>query len=75
VTAFARLRAAAAARPEPFSILSNARRPEKTICTLPDIELNRLLDALYQNLDTSNPEPSPIFWYEKGVEGSLRPDV
>jgi hypothetical protein len=75
------LRAAAAAKPEHvmtmtgpelLMILSDPRGPEMTVSSLSDIELTRLLDALYQNLDTSKPEPSTILWYEIGVEESLR---
>jgi hypothetical protein len=58
--------------PELFTIISDPRGPEVTTSSLSDVELARLLDALYRNLDTSRPEPCAIFWYETGVEESLR---
>ncbi|MFF1252770.1 hypothetical protein ACFVYC_09805 [Pseudarthrobacter sp. NPDC058329] len=57
--------------PELFRIIRDPRGPETTISSLSDLELARLLDALYQNLDTPRPEPTAIFWYETGVGESL----
>jgi hypothetical protein len=58
--------------PELFTIISDPRGPEVTTPSLSDVELARLLDALYRVLDTSRPEPCAIFWYETGVEEILR---
>jgi hypothetical protein len=57
---------------EMLRIINDARGPEITIASLSDSELTGLLDALYRHLDTSLPEPGAIFWYEIGVEESVR---
>ena len=57
-----------------FRIVSDPGGPEAITSSLSDEELARLLDALYRNLDTPSPEPGAIFWYEIGVEESLRRD-
>jgi hypothetical protein len=58
--------------PELFRMIRDPRGPETTISSLSDVELARLLDALYRNLDTPRPEPTAIFWYDIGVGESLR---
>jgi hypothetical protein len=58
--------------PRLFRIISDPRGPEVTTSSLSDEELAGLLDALYRNLDTPSPEPCATFWYEAGVEESLR---
>lgn len=60
------------APPTLLRILSGPRGPEAAMSSMADDELARLLDALFRNLDTPAPEPSAIFWYEIGVEESLR---
>jgi hypothetical protein len=55
-----------------FRIIGDARGPEVITSSLSDDELARLLDALYRNLDTRVPEPCALFWYDIGVEESLR---
>ena len=55
-----------------FRTLSDLRGPEAITSAMSDDDLAGLLDALYRNLDTPAPEPSAIFWYEIGVEESLR---
>ncbi|MFF1254467.1 hypothetical protein ACFVYC_18505 [Pseudarthrobacter sp. NPDC058329] len=82
LTAIARLRAVAPVKPEDalmpepelVTILSDPRGPEETMSSLSDVDLARLLDALYAHLDTFRPEPSAIVWYEIGVQESLRRD-
>jgi hypothetical protein len=58
--------------PELFANISDPRGLEVITSSLSDVELARLLDAPYRNLDTSRPEPCAIFWYETAVEESLR---
>jgi hypothetical protein len=58
--------------PQLFRVINDPRGPEAIISGLSDEELAGLLDALYRNLDTLRPEPCAIFWYEIGVEESLR---
>lgn len=55
-----------------FRILGDPRGPEAATAGMSDDDLAGLLDALYQNLDTSAPEPSAIYWYEIAVEESSR---
>jgi hypothetical protein len=70
----------AAAKPEPqemteaqlLGVISDPKGRDLVISGLSDEVLALLLDALYRNLDTPCPEPSAIFWYETGVEESLR---
>lgn len=46
--------------------------PEEILPTLTNGELVELLDALYQNLDTPEPEFGAQVWYEMGVEETCR---
>jgi len=52
--------------------LNDPRDPEEVLPTLTAGELAELLDALYQNLDTPEPEFGAQAWYEMGVEESSR---
>lgn len=52
--------------------LNDPRDPEEVLPTLSSGELAELLDALYQNLDTPEPEFGAQAWYELGVEESSR---
>lgn len=52
--------------------LNDPRGPEDVLPTLTAEELANLLDALYQNLDTPEPEFGAQAWYEMGVEESCR---
>ncbi|MDQ0680346.1 hypothetical protein QFZ30_003728 [Arthrobacter pascens] len=52
--------------------ISDPRGPEEVLPTLPAEELANLLDALYQNLDTPEPEFGAQVWYELAVEESAR---
>ncbi|MDP9890715.1 hypothetical protein [Pseudarthrobacter enclensis] len=52
--------------------LSDPRGPEEVLPTLTNGELVELLDALYQNLDTPEPEFGAQVWYEMGVEETCR---
>jgi hypothetical protein len=52
--------------------LNDPRDPEEVLPTLTAGELADLLDALYQNLDTPEPEFGAQAWYELGVEESNR---
>jgi hypothetical protein len=60
---------------ELFMILSDPKGPEMTMFNLSDVDLVRLLDALYRNLDTAQPAPAAISWYELGVEESFLRDL
>lgn len=53
-------------------ILNDPRGPEEVLATLSAQELANLLDALYQNLDTPEPEFGAQAWYELAVEESAR---
>ncbi|MGX5718276.1 hypothetical protein [Arthrobacter sp. MAHUQ-56] len=55
--------------------LTDPRGPEEVLPTLSAGELAELLDALYQNLDTPEPEFGAEVWYEMGVEESSRRGV
>jgi hypothetical protein len=55
-----------------FRYLTDPRGPEEVLPTLTTGELVELLDALYQNLDTPEPEFGAQVWYEMGVEESCR---
>ncbi|HSU45426.1 MAG TPA: hypothetical protein VLJ40_00810 [Arthrobacter sp.] len=55
-----------------FRYLTDPRGPEEVLPTLPTGELVELLDSLYQNLDTPEPEFGAQVWYEMGVEESCR---
>jgi hypothetical protein len=52
--------------------INDPRGPEEVLPTLPAEELAKLLDALFQNLDTPEPEFGAQAWYEMAVEESLR---
>lgn len=52
--------------------LNDPRDPEEILPTLTAGELADLLDALYQNLDTPEPEFGAQAWYDLGVEESCR---
>ncbi|WP_458780821.1 hypothetical protein [Arthrobacter sp. D3-16] len=52
--------------------INDPRGPEELLPTLPAEELAKLLDALYQNLDTPEPEFGAQAWYEMAVEESSR---
>ncbi|NUT72966.1 hypothetical protein [Pseudarthrobacter sp. C4D7] len=52
--------------------LNDPRGPEEVLPALTAGELIELLDALYQNLDTPEPEFGAQAWYEMGVEESFR---
>ncbi len=58
--------------PELPRIIGDPRGPEVVTSGLSDEDLARLLDALYRNLDSPAPEPGALFWYEAGLEESLR---
>lgn len=53
-------------------VLNDPRGPEEVLATLSAQELANLLDALYQNLDTPEPEFGAQAWYELAVEESAR---
>lgn len=55
-----------------FHYINDPRGPEGILPALPSEELAILLDALYQNLDTPEPEYGAQVWYEMGVEETLR---
>jgi hypothetical protein len=52
--------------------LNDPRGPEEVLPVLTVEELANLLDALYQNLDTPEPEFGAQAWYEMAVEESCR---
>ena len=52
--------------------INDPRGPEEVLPTLAAEELAKLLDALFQNLDTPEPEYGAQVWYEMAVEESLR---
>jgi hypothetical protein len=52
--------------------INDPRGPEEVLPTLPAEELAKLLDALFQNLDTPEPEYGAQAWYEMAVEESSR---
>ena len=52
--------------------LTDPRGPEEVLPTLARGDLIELLDALYQNLDTPEPEFGAQVWYEMGVEETCR---
>ncbi|MHC6229525.1 hypothetical protein DC347_13415 [Pseudarthrobacter sp. AG30] len=52
--------------------LTDPRGPEEVLPALEPAELAELLDALYQNLDTPEPEFGAEAWYEMAVEESCR---
>ena len=52
--------------------INDPRGPEELLPTLPAEELAKLLDALFQNLDTPEPEFGAQAWYEMAVEESSR---
>lgn len=55
--------------------LTDPRGPEEVLPALTADELVELLDALYQNLDTPEPEFGAQAWYEMGVEETYRRSV
>jgi hypothetical protein len=55
--------------------LTDPRGPEEVLPALTAGELVELLDALYQNLDTPEPEFGAQVWYEMGVEETYRRSV
>ncbi|UUL76521.1 hypothetical protein NG819_01415 [Pseudarthrobacter sp. Fe7] len=55
--------------------LTDPLGPEEVLPTLTNGELVELLDALYQNLDTPEPEFGAQVWYEMGLEESCRRTV
>ena len=55
--------------------LTDPLGPEEVLPALTTAELVELLDALYQNLDTSEPEFGAQVWYEMGVEECGRRSV
>jgi hypothetical protein len=55
--------------------LNDPRGPEEVLPTLTSGELADLLDGLYQNLDTPEPEFGAEAWYEMAVEESCRRSV
>lgn len=52
--------------------LDDPRDPEEVLPTLTASELADLLDVLFQNLDTPEPEFGAQAWYELAVEESCR---
>ncbi|MFP5368076.1 hypothetical protein D7Z96_17590 [Pseudarthrobacter phenanthrenivorans] len=52
--------------------LNDPRGPEEVLPALSGEELTKLLDALYQNLDTPEPEFGAQAWYEMAAEESCR---
>jgi hypothetical protein len=52
--------------------LNDPRGPEEVLPSLTAEELANLLDALYQNLDTPEPEFGAEAWYGMAVEESCR---
>lgn len=55
-----------------IQLLSDPRDPEDVLSSLGAEELGELLDALFQNLDTPEPEFGAQAWYEMAVEESTR---
>ncbi|WP_258804633.1 hypothetical protein [Pseudarthrobacter sp. NS4] len=55
-----------------FRYLNHPRDPEEVLPTLTAEELADLLDALFQNLDTPEPEFGAQAWYDLAVEESCR---
>jgi hypothetical protein len=52
--------------------INDPRGPEEVLPTLAPEELAKLLDALFQNLDTPKPEYGAQAWYEMAVEECSR---
>lgn len=52
--------------------LNDPRGPEEILAALTAEELAHLMDALYQNLDTPEPEFGAETWYEMAVEECSR---
>ena len=52
--------------------LNDPRGPEMVLPSLPAEDLTKLLDALYQNLDTPMPVFGAQIWYDLAVEESAR---
>ncbi|TLM87965.1 hypothetical protein [Pseudarthrobacter sp. NamE5] len=52
--------------------LNDPRGPEEVLPILTAEDLANLLDALYRNLDTPEPEFGAQAWYEMAVEESCR---
>lgn len=52
--------------------INDPRGPEAILPLLPAEDLTKLLDALYQNLDTPTPDFGAQIWYDLAVEESAR---
>ena len=53
-------------------LINDPRGPEMVLPTLTAQELSKLINALYQNLDTPSPVLEAETWYELAVEEDLR---
>lgn len=51
-----------------FRCLNDPRGPEEVLPAMSPQDLARLLDALFQNLDTPEPEFGAQTWYEMALE-------
>lgn len=59
-----------------FRCLNDPRGPEEVLPAMSSEDLAALLDALFQNLDTPEPEFGAQTWYEMALEeASLRADL
>lgn len=53
-------------------VINDPRGPETVLPDLSGEELEALLDALFQNLDTPSPDLGAQFWYDLCVEETTR---
>lgn len=58
--------------PKLIQYLNDPRGPEEVLPAMTAEELAHLLDALYQDLDTPEPEFGAEAWYEMAVEEANR---
>lgn len=58
--------------PELLRIIRAVSTPETAVSRLSNAELGRLLNALYLHLDTTQPDPSALHWFEVAADESRR---
>ncbi|KQQ84713.1 hypothetical protein OVA06_15830 [Pseudarthrobacter sp. SL88] len=61
--------------PQLIQYLDDPREPDEVLAGLPADELATLLDILFQELDTEDPEYGAHAWYDLAVEESCRRSV